>query len=253
MIWICVTLFFSIILTYVIGFGLGTLLLPLFCMVYPPVEALTLAALVHGLQSFFKTVFNFRAIPWKWVGWFSISAFPASLIGSYVIIHINQLSYKYPFQLFEKTFELVPIRMVFAVMMICFTLFEIYKTTVKINPTHYLFIKSGAWSGFFGGLTGHQGALRTLFTAKVFNNTAALIAFNGSVSCIVDLSRLVHYHYAFNKALLFSKASIALFITSLIAVMVGQQFMLKIKLAIIKPLLYGFVIIFAILFGLGLV
>jgi hypothetical protein len=51
----------------------------------------------------------------------------------------------------------------------------------------------GLLSGFFGGLSGHQGALRSAFLSKLDLGPAAFIATGVGIACMVDLSRLLLY------------------------------------------------------------
>jgi len=51
----------------------------------------------------------------------------------------------------------------------------------------------GALSGFFGGLSGHQGALRSMFLVKAGLDARAFVATAAICSTIVDLVRLAVY------------------------------------------------------------
>lgn len=51
----------------------------------------------------------------------------------------------------------------------------------------------GVVSGFFGGLSGHQGALRSLFLLKAGLDKTAFIATGILIAVLVDLARLAVY------------------------------------------------------------
>ena len=51
----------------------------------------------------------------------------------------------------------------------------------------------GALAGFFGGLSGHQGALRSAFLIRAGLGRDAFVATGVVIACLVDLSRLSVY------------------------------------------------------------
>jgi hypothetical protein len=51
----------------------------------------------------------------------------------------------------------------------------------------------GAISGFFGGLSGHQGAFRSMFLLKAGLNKEAFVATGVVLAIMVDMSRMVIY------------------------------------------------------------
>lgn len=58
----------------------------------------------------------------------------------------------------------------------------------------------GALSGFFGGLSGNQGALRSAFLIKTGLDKEAFIGTGTVASVIVDIARLVVYGVSFYTA-----------------------------------------------------
>jgi uncharacterized membrane protein YfcA len=51
----------------------------------------------------------------------------------------------------------------------------------------------GVLSGFFGGISGHQGALRSAFLIRTNLSKEAFIATGVVIACLVDVSRLSVY------------------------------------------------------------
>lgn len=253
MFWICVTVFIAILITYCIGFGLGTILLPVMCFYYPPLEALFLSAILHGFQSAIKTLINFKYIPWRQVIWFSACAIPCSFLGSYCILYITQWSYKIHFNIYSVGFYTTPIRFVIACSMLVFSILELLKPKRHVAEKPIVFMSSGALSGFFGGLTGHQGVLRSMFTSKQFNTIYSLVAFNGLVSLCIDATRLLNY---FKGTIAISTAPLHITVLlgiALLATFTGQHFLKHIKLNLINRLIFIFIIVFAFCYGIGLV
>ena len=53
---------FASFLTFFSGFGLGTLLLPVFAIFFPIETAITLTAIVHFFNNIFKTTLTYKDI-----------------------------------------------------------------------------------------------------------------------------------------------------------------------------------------------
>jgi hypothetical protein len=86
-----------------------------------------------------------------------------------------------------------PLDLVIAGLMLVFGLFELSKTLNKLSlPPNWL-VPGGLISGFFGGLSGHQGALRSLFLLRSGLAKEAFIASGVAIACLVDLTRLPTY------------------------------------------------------------
>jgi len=66
---------------------------------------------------------------------------------------------------------------------------------LKVKKKHISF--GGMLSGFFGGLSGHQGAFRSAFLAKAGLTKEQFIGTSNAVSLIVDLARLSIYIFGF--------------------------------------------------------
>jgi len=66
----------------------------------------------------------------------------------------------------------------------------------------------GAVSGFFGGLSGHQGALRSIFLVRSGLSKEGFIAMGIIIACLVDLTRLPVYFSNQGKVLLLDNLGI---------------------------------------------
>jgi len=87
-----------------------------------------------------------------------------------------------------------------------FSFFDSYQTYFsgkkKMRITFdrkYLFI-GGLLSGFFGGFSGHQGALRAAFLAKVGITPQAFVGTNAAIGFMVDAARIATYAFLFFAA-----------------------------------------------------
>ena len=83
------TAFLASILTFFSGFGLGTILLPIFTLFYPAPIAVGLTAIVHFLNNSFKIGLVYKNINWQVVLKFGVPSLIAALAGSFLLKAIS--------------------------------------------------------------------------------------------------------------------------------------------------------------------
>jgi uncharacterized membrane protein YfcA len=112
----------------------------------------------------------------------------------------------------------------------------------------------GILSGFFGGLSGHQGALRSMFLARCELSKVAFIGTNVVVASLVDVARLSVYGSGFSYV--FFEKEISLFLVAVcsafLGVMIGSRFLKKITMKGIQKIIAIFIFLFAIALGAGM-
>jgi hypothetical protein len=85
------------------------------------------------------------------------------------------------------------VKAVIAALLIVFSLAEVLPVLKNIQFSGNHLIVGGLLSGFFGGLTGIQGALRNAFLIKCGISKESFIATDVVIACLVDISRLSVY------------------------------------------------------------
>jgi len=77
--------------------------------------------------------------------------------------------------------------------MLVFASFELLPKLRNLKFDRKYLPLGGVLSGFFGGLSGHQGALRSAFLVKVGISTQAFVGTNAVIGFMVDAVRIVTY------------------------------------------------------------
>src|SRR5688572_24559261 len=75
-------------LTFVSGFGLGTLLMPVFAVFMPVERAVAATGVVHFLNSLFKFFLVGQRAHWPTVWRFGVPAVLASLVGAWWLVRL---------------------------------------------------------------------------------------------------------------------------------------------------------------------
>lgn len=185
------------LLTLFSGFGLGTLLMPAFALFLPIEAAVAATAVVHFANNLFKAALLVReadrSILWR----FGAPAIVASFVGALALTAISAGAPLHTWSFLGRVAAITPVKLVMGGLIIVFACFELVPALAKLRtPTRWLPI-GGALSGFFGGLSGHQGALRAVFLAPLGLTPTQFAATQAAIALLVDAARLLVYGGAF--------------------------------------------------------
>lgn len=185
------------LLTFYSGFGLGTLLMPVFALVWGDVPlAIGATAIVHLANNLLKAGLVGRHADRGVVLRFGVAAAAASFVGAWVLSRLAHVAPLHDYTWFGRVFEISPVNLVIAVLMISFALFEVVPALTRISFPPSVLPIGGLLSGFFGGLSGHQGPLRGAFLMRCGLDKAAYIGTGAACAIIVDTARLAVYGFA---------------------------------------------------------
>jgi uncharacterized membrane protein YfcA len=243
--------FLSSGLTLYSGFGLGTLLLPLFALFFPLNIAVALTAVVHFLNNLFKLFLVGRHADFKIAAVFGIPAIIGAFIGAEIL---NYLSYLKPlgvYFLFGRLHKIELIKIIIAFLILIFALIELnpgfekkYSFKRKYLPV------GGLLSGFFGGLSGHQGALRSAFLLRLNLRKETFIATGIVAAVMVDTVRIIVYSTNFLSMNLFDNS--ALLISAVVSAFAGALIASRLLKKITYKFIHILVGIMLIIIALGL-
>jgi uncharacterized protein len=97
------------------------------------------------------------------------------------------------YELFSWRFETTPLNMVMWVLILLFAVLEIVPHLQRVSVDRKYLPLGGVLSGFFGGLSGHQGAFRSVFLLRSGLSRDAFIASGIAIALLVDAVRLSVY------------------------------------------------------------
>jgi uncharacterized protein len=180
-------------LTLFSGFGLGTLLLPVFGLFFPIEIAIVMTALVHFMNNIFKFIIYGKLANKNIVLKFGIPAIIFAYLGANVLSYISSSTSLYSFSISQTQFEITVLKIVVGILLIAFSLFDFIPKFKNLQFEPKFLSLGGALSGFFGGLSGHQGALRSAFLVRVGLSKEAFVATGVVIACLIDITRLSIY------------------------------------------------------------
>ena len=190
---VCLVAFTASALTFFSGFGLGTLLLPAFALFYPIELAVASTAVVHFLNGLFKLGLVGRYAHRRTVLLFGIPAIAAAFLGAWVLLQLTDVAPIATYRVLGREAVVLPAKLVIGILLLLVTLVELAPRFESVAfPPKYLPV-GGLLSGFFGGLSGMQGALRSAFLIRAGLSKEAFLGTGVVVATLIDLSRLGVY------------------------------------------------------------
>jgi uncharacterized membrane protein YfcA len=190
---ICSVAFLASALTLFSGFGLGTILTPVFAIFFPIDIAIALTAIVHFLNGVFKFILVGKKIDKSVFIKFGVPSIIASFLGAFALIYLSDSGALYSYSIGEKHFEISSIKLLIGFLLIFFVLMDFLPALAKIEFDKKYLPLGGFLSGFFGGLSGNQGALRSAFLIKAGLSKESFIATGVAIACCIDVTRLSVY------------------------------------------------------------
>lgn len=247
--------FFTAILTFFSGFGLGTILAPVFAIFFPVDIAIALTGVVHFTNNLFKIALVGGNTDKEVLLRFGIPAILASFAGAFLLLKITVLPSIAEYQMWDKVFEITPVKLIIALLLITFSILEIVPSIQKIQFGRDKLVIGGILSGFFGGLSGIQGAIRSAFLIKSGLSKEAYIATGVVIACLVDFTRLSVYASRFSAANLHENIGLLVSATlsAIIGAYVGKRMLKKVTLRSIQVLVAVMLVLISIGLGLGII
>ena len=197
---VCLVALGASALTLFSGFGLGTVLMPAFALFFPVPVAVAATAVVHLANNLFKTALVGRKADWPVVAKFALPGAGAAMLGAMLLNAFASLPPVFSYQFSGKTHEIALVELVIGVLIVGFAFLDLLPRFEKLAFDRKYLPVGGLLSGFFGGLSGIQGALRSAFLIKIGLEKEAFIG-TGTVSAvIVDIARLLVYGLSFYTA-----------------------------------------------------
>ena len=224
------------------GFGLGTILLPAFALFFPLPMAIAATAIVHLADNIFKSILIGKKADWQVILKFAVPGAIAAIVGALLLNLLSNIPPLLTYLIGNSHHEINIIKLVVGVLIILFAFLDLIPRFKNISFNKRYLPLGGAISGFFGGLSGVQGAWRSAFLVKLELDKDAFIGTAAISSVIVDFSRLLIYGISF-YSLKFSTIPKDIYglvaaatLAALIGSIVGTLIIKKITLRIIQLL-----------------
>ncbi len=159
-----------------------------------------------------------------------------------------------------RTCSITIVKLVIAFLIMVFALLEIVPGFDKLSFDPKYIPVGGTLSGFFGGLSGHQGALRTAFLIRIGLPKDVFIGSMVVSAVAVDVSRLIVYGSTFfsrDFSILAERGGVGLVVAGSLAAFlgafIGSRLLKKITMRTIQTIVGFMLLLLAAALGTGVV
>jgi uncharacterized membrane protein YfcA len=180
-------------LTLFSGFGLGTLLMPVVAIFFPVEIAIAITAMVHLANNIFKVALLGKKANRSVLLSFGIPAVAFAFFGALVLGWLSGIPPIFEYAMFGNQIQVSPLKLIVGILILTFVTLELSPGFSSVALDKKYLPYGGAISGFFGGLSGHQGAFRSMFLLKAGLNKEEFVATGVMLAVMVDMSRMMIY------------------------------------------------------------
>ena len=248
---VSIVTFSAAILTFFSGFGLGTILTPVMMIFFPTEIAIAFTGLVHFSNNIFKFFLVGKNIDKKVLIRFGLPSVIAALIGSYLLVLIDDNIVIFSYYFFDKKIDVILVKFLISILLIIFAIIDLIPQIKDLHFDKKYLPVGGFLSGFFGGLSGNQGALRrSAFLVKHGLEKSIFVATTVAISSLVDITRLSVYSTNFLNLNYSDFYQIGLFsvVSAVAGSFIGNKLLKKVTIEQIKKI----VALLLILLGVSL-
>jgi len=165
------------------GFATGTLLMPVLLFFLPFESALLLSTIIVVFHNVWKVIFFYKNINWRMVVYFGLPGMLSTFIGATFVS-----------ELINNDWAAV-LQALLGVFLVGYVLFLFIFPTFKIIPDKKMSLFGGGLQGFFAGIFGIKGPLRTVFLIAYDLPKKEYLGTIGAISIFVDSTRLITYFW----------------------------------------------------------
>ncbi len=174
---ITVVSFIANIIGTISGFGVGTIMTPILLLFLPFGETILLVCVIHWFHDLFKIYFFHEGIDWRLFMYFGAPTIVATFLGALLVTQEQSMVLTSLLGLFL----IGSVGMMYAV------------TKFQVPSNWFTGLIGGLLSGFFAGIFGIRGAVRSVFMAAFDLRKATFIGTTGVISLFLDTTRFITY------------------------------------------------------------
>lgn len=213
------------------GFGTSTILVPTLSLQFPIAETLLFVGIVHWFGDIWKMLFFKRGANWKLIILFGITGIMVSFIGA----------------LLAGLFSEEILKRMLGGFLLVYVIFIWVNPKWKLSKNNTNALVGGGLSGFFSGIFGVGGAIRSAFLSAYNLDKSVILFTSGAIGFLIDSSRIVGYFFGGIRLTDYSIPILtAAVVISLIGAYIAKKIVNRISqdkfrfVIAVAPLLWGF-------------
>jgi uncharacterized membrane protein YfcA len=229
--------------------------MPVFAIFFPLDQAIAMTGVVHFSNNIFKGTLVWKNTDKEVLLKFGIPAIIASFAGAWLLLSITHLPVLETYTIGSRSFSITPVKLIISVLLLFFAITELLPFFEKLSFSKKKLVLGGILSGFFGGLTGIQGALRSAFLIKAGLSKESYIATGVMIACVVDITRLSVYASNFVTSGIAQNLTVLIIATlaAIAGAILGNRLLKKVTISTVKYIVAIMLIFISFALGSGLI
>jgi len=235
---ICLAAFLVAAMVLMSGFGLGTLLTPLFAVFYDIKIAVLLVAVVHFSNNLFKLGLFFRHLDWAILKRFGAVSVAGAFVGS----------------LLQAELESETLKIGLGILLVILGTVEFLPPRISWRIPKRLDPVGGFLSGLLGGMLGNQGAVRSAYLLNYSLSKEAFVATATIIACLIDATRIPIYLLSYyNEIAMAWPYLIATILAAFFGTLIGKSLLDIVSLGAFRRVVAGSVVVVGIAMAMALI
>jgi uncharacterized membrane protein YfcA len=224
--------FMAAALTLMTGFGLGTILTPVFLIFYDVKIAILIVAVVHLMNNLLKVSLFGRHISIDILKRFGVLTLIGAFIGAFL----------------QGRMDSSVVKIMLGITLIFLGLKEAAGLGEKLRLPQKIDFIGGFLSGLLGGFVGNQGAIRSAYLLNYNIPKETFVATAAIIASVVDVTRIPVYIYS-NRDVLANNLILLFIVTAsaFAGTFAGKRFLKKVSLKTFKIYVAAMVTIIGVL------
>ena len=231
--------FIAALITLIAGFGLATILTPVFTLSFDVKLSILLVAIIHFFNNAFKLSLFWKSIDVNIIKRFGILSIIGALAGAFL------QSY-----LFTDV-----LKSILGIVLIALGVAEFTPASISFRFPKKIDMIGGFFSGFLGGLVGNQGAIRSAFLLNYEIAKETYIATATIIALLIDVTRIPVYFVTqrSNVSSIPLWDVLFLILIAFLGTLAGKRILKYFSSVLFKKIVAGFVILIGITFTCHLI
>ena len=235
---ICLAAFLVAAMVLMSGFGLETLLTPLFVVFYDIKIAVFLVAIIHFSNNLFKLGLFFRHLDWAILKRFGAISIAGAFVGS----------------LLQAELESETLKIGLGILLVILGTVEFLPPRFSWSLPKRLDPLGGFLSGLLGGVLGNQGAVRSAYLLNYSLSKEAFVATATIIACLIDATRIPIYLLSYyNEIAMAWPYLIATILAAFFGTLIGKSLLDIVSLGAFRRVVAGSVVVVGIAMAMALI
>lgn len=159
------------------GFGTSTIMVPVLLLFFPLAPTLLLVGIIHWFGDIWKIALFRQGVRWRLILLFGVPGVILTFLGARLVFSVSETL----------------LSQILGGFLIAYVAFLFFNPSFKFKQNALTAATGGALSGFFAGIFGVGGAVRSAFLAAFDLPKAVYIATAGAIGLAIDTARIGTY------------------------------------------------------------